>query len=156
MKQVLVAWGAQSLCSFLSLLLNSSGICQIHYYYKIWWGTRALNSSFARSVFCFILYCMLKNLVASVENQSFKTGFQWMGFCFVSVFLLQFLAILTVLANTNKIYFGLFFPCVFASQMCYRNSCLIVVQYLKISLNAELELFSVSLNYWSNLVWDPE
>lgn len=75
-------------------------------------------------------------------------------FCFC--FLLQFLAILTALANTNKIYFGLLFPCVFASQMCYRNSCLIVVQYLKISLNAELELFSVSLNYWSNLDWDPE
>lgn len=78
-----------------------------------------------------------------------------MGFLFL-FFFPQFLGILTALANTNKISFGLPIPCVFTAEMCCRNCCLIVVQCLKISLNAELELFSVSLSYWSNLVWDPE
>jgi len=36
------------------------------------WGTRDFNSSFARSGFGFVLYRVLKNLVASVEIQSLE------------------------------------------------------------------------------------
>lgn len=138
------------------LVVKRFGICQLSYYCKRWSETRALNQ-FCQKRVCFLLYCMLKNLVASVEIQSFQTEvFSGWGLVLFLFFSLQFLGILTALANTNKISFGLLFPLLFVSQTCYRNSCLIVVRYLKISLNAELELFSVSLNYWSNLVWHPE